>query len=108
MVPFDCFLMSSAQACSAGLSACCAGTQLESLSCTGLSCAWAAPKARAAVAATQARRRVVDRCIVVSLPGPGKLLCITAPVPPPLVVSCGRRAQGRAVADALPVPARGL
>src|SRR5574337_1030166 len=51
--------MSSAQAISDGFSGCCGGTQLDSLSITGLSCAWAARATRAAQRTTARRGEVM-------------------------------------------------
>src|SRR6185437_9385494 len=67
MVPPEAFLMSSAQAISDGFSGCCGGTQLESLSATGLSWAIAgdaaaAQKAAAIATATRASREAESRC----------------------------------------------
>src|SRR5437868_5019616 len=55
MVPLDAFLMSSAQACREGFSGCCAGTQLDILRFTGLSCASADRDESASTAASTAR-----------------------------------------------------
>src|SRR6185369_10721107 len=100
MVPLEAFLMSSAQACRLGLSACWAGTQLESLSATGLSWAWAtpAPNTRAAAIAAAVRGKVKQCLRMVSSSlwlDENKLLLITRPARGVISFCPGPAAGGR-------------
>src|SRR4051812_26054441 len=69
--------MSSAHACRAGFSACCAGTQLESFRATGLSWAWTRPAASVRAAATAASGNRLRIVVVSWNPFKRTLLCIS-------------------------------
>ena len=62
MVPPEAAFKLSPHAIKAGLSACCAGTQLPILRLTGLSCACALPRDKAERVAKAAIARVRVRC----------------------------------------------